>query len=187
MKLYVNGLGWDDEAGWEPDADQGSHERRSVPRSYQTMSRPTLRRTDIVVIDAASFPQGRRCGGGQSRPVRPRDRTAILAAIFARPPSNCIGYSIPRRRCCARRSSAQSRGCSDAWLLHLRTQAFPTRRLFQQRWLRSIMIGTCCRSRLRVSTVRSPPQPWQCLPCGPAQCPPRPRSRRSHASFPSAQ
>src|SRR5262252_319877 len=64
LKLYINWLGWDDEAGREPDTDQGSHEPRSVPRSYQTMSRPTLRRTDIVVIDAVSILQGRRCGGG---------------------------------------------------------------------------------------------------------------------------
>src|SRR5215475_13314568 len=67
LKLYINWLGWDDEAGREPYADQGSHERRSVPRSYQTMSRPTLRRTDIVVIDAVSIQQGPRCGGSRGR------------------------------------------------------------------------------------------------------------------------
>src|SRR5262252_4345523 len=87
LKLYVNGLGWDDEAGWEPDADQGSHERRSVPRSYQTMSRPTLRRRAVEAGEASSQ------NGDTCRNIRP---APIQLHRVLHPPKTLLRKAIVR-------------------------------------------------------------------------------------------
>ena len=64
-----------------PDADQRSHEWRSIPGLRRAMLVQTLERRDIVVADNV-LPQGRWCGGGD--PSCRRD-PALPAAVLAGP------------------------------------------------------------------------------------------------------
>src|SRR5215470_18563422 len=64
-----------------PDPDQGSHERRSVPRLYQTMSHHPL--CAGGTSSSTTSPSKGRWRGGGNRGTR--RRTAMLAEVFAGP------------------------------------------------------------------------------------------------------
>src|SRR5262252_3674092 len=115
-----------------PDADQGSYEWRSIPRLYRTMSRPYSPAQGHRRRRQRLLSQGDRRGGGNRGP---RSRTAILAAVLARPQPNRIGVPSPEGVATQSGGAHSQRVGATRSLLHSRTQTSRMRRLFQALWL----------------------------------------------------